>query len=66
VLGALAIPAMARADGLRLRGDVTARGDVLQAGDAERRRRFDDPAGLDRSGRAERGRAEQRAGCSPS
>jgi flagellar basal body P-ring formation protein FlgA len=33
LLGALAIPAMARADGLRLRGDVTARGDVLTLGD---------------------------------
>jgi flagellar basal body P-ring formation protein FlgA len=33
VLGALAIPAMARADGLRLRGDVTARGDVLTLAD---------------------------------
>ncbi|MCJ2071014.1 flagellar basal body P-ring formation chaperone FlgA [Methylobacterium sp. J-030] len=32
-LGALAIPAMARADGLRLRGDVTARGDVLTLAD---------------------------------
>ncbi|KAA0124010.1 flagella basal body P-ring formation protein FlgA [Methylobacterium sp. P1-11] len=33
VLGALAIPAMARADELRLRGDVTARGDVLTLAD---------------------------------
>lgn len=33
VLGVLAIPAMARADGLRLRGDVTARGDVLTLAD---------------------------------
>ena len=33
VLGALAIPAMARADVLRLRGDVTARGDVLTLAD---------------------------------
>jgi flagellar basal body P-ring formation protein FlgA len=33
VLGMLAIPAMARADGLRLRGDVTARGDVLTLAD---------------------------------
>jgi len=33
VLGALAIPAMARADDLRLRGDVTARGDVLTLAD---------------------------------
>ncbi len=33
VLGALAIPAMARAEGLRLRGDVTARGDVLTLAD---------------------------------
>lgn len=33
VLGALAIPAMAQADGLRLRGDVTARGDVLTLAD---------------------------------
>ncbi|WP_409566729.1 flagellar basal body P-ring formation chaperone FlgA [Methylobacterium sp. E-005] len=32
-LGALAIPAMARAEGLRLRGDVTARGDVLTLAD---------------------------------
>ncbi|MBE7245511.1 MAG: flagellar basal body P-ring formation protein FlgA [Actinomycetospora chiangmaiensis] len=32
-LGALAIPAMARADGLRLRGDVTARGDILTLAD---------------------------------
>jgi flagellar basal body P-ring formation protein FlgA len=33
VLGVLAIPAMARAEGLRLRGDVTARGDVLTLAD---------------------------------
>jgi flagellar basal body P-ring formation protein FlgA len=33
VLGALAIPALARADTLRLRGDVTARGDVLTLAD---------------------------------
>ena len=33
VLGALAIPAIARAEGLRLRGDVTARGDVLTLAD---------------------------------
>ncbi|MBP1178826.1 flagellar basal body P-ring formation chaperone FlgA [Methylobacterium sp. PvR107] len=33
VLGVLAIPAMARADGLHLRGDVTARGDVLTLAD---------------------------------
>ncbi|MGH1572891.1 hypothetical protein ACRAWG_22205 [Methylobacterium sp. P31] len=33
LLGALAFPAMARADGLRLRGDVTARGDVLTLAD---------------------------------
>ncbi|MGU3465390.1 flagellar basal body P-ring formation chaperone FlgA [Methylobacterium sp. C33D] len=33
LLGALAIPAMARAEGLRLRGDVTARGDVLTLAD---------------------------------
>ncbi|MGU3545161.1 flagellar basal body P-ring formation chaperone FlgA [Methylobacterium sp. A52T] len=33
VLGALAIPAMARAEGLRLRGDVTARSDVLTLAD---------------------------------
>jgi flagellar basal body P-ring formation protein FlgA len=32
-LGALAIPALARADTLRLRGDVTARGDVLTLAD---------------------------------
>ncbi|MGU3664376.1 flagellar basal body P-ring formation chaperone FlgA [Methylobacterium sp. A49B] len=32
-IGALAIPAMARADGLRLRGDITARGDVLTLAD---------------------------------
>ena len=32
-LGALAIPAMAQADDLRLRGDVTARGDVLTLAD---------------------------------
>lgn len=32
-LGALAIPAMARSDGLRLRGDVTARGDILTLAD---------------------------------
>ncbi|MGU3480299.1 flagella basal body P-ring formation protein FlgA, partial [Methylobacterium sp. D48H] len=32
-LGALAIPAMARAEGLRLRGDGTARGDVLTLAD---------------------------------
>ena len=32
-LGALAIPAMARAEGLCLRGDVTARGDVLTLAD---------------------------------
>lgn len=33
VLGALAIPAMAQAEGLRLRGDVTARGDILTLAD---------------------------------
>ncbi|WP_331303104.1 flagellar basal body P-ring formation chaperone FlgA [Methylobacterium oryzae] len=33
VLGALAIPAMARAESLRLRGDVTARGDILTLAD---------------------------------
>ncbi|MCJ2137169.1 flagellar basal body P-ring formation chaperone FlgA [Methylobacterium sp. J-026] len=33
MLGALAIPAIARAEGLRLRGDVTARGDVLTLAD---------------------------------
>jgi flagella basal body P-ring formation protein FlgA len=33
VLGVIAIPAMARADGLHLRGDVTARGDVLTLAD---------------------------------
>ena len=33
VLGALAIPAMSQAEGLRLRGDVTARGDILTLAD---------------------------------
>lgn len=33
ILGVLAIPAIARAEGLRLRGDVTARGDVLTLAD---------------------------------
>jgi flagella basal body P-ring formation protein FlgA len=33
ILAALAIPAIARADGLRLRGDVTARSDVLTLAD---------------------------------
>jgi hypothetical protein len=51
----------AEAAGGALHGDLQP-ASGLQAGDAERRRRFDDPAGLDRSGRAERGRAEQRAG----